>query len=134
MSVHGHYTHQYYGNRVDFPTESFLISGSTYINENNYTGITFSSELVMKTEFENEYDNTAIAVYWEDKKMGYVPNVPETKETCLTALGDDDRLKVINLKKIPNETHRRGIRVIPAKFYIDRENDELKKQVLFGYT
>ena len=30
MSIYGHYAQQYYGNKIDFPKESFLIAGNIF--------------------------------------------------------------------------------------------------------
>ena len=33
MSIYGHFTQQYYGNKMIFPEKSFLISGISYYKE-----------------------------------------------------------------------------------------------------
>ena len=37
MSVYGHFTQQYYGNKIIFPEKSFLISGISFYKENCFT-------------------------------------------------------------------------------------------------
>ena len=34
MSIYGHYSKQYYGNKITYPEESFLISGISFYKEN----------------------------------------------------------------------------------------------------
>ena len=37
MSIHDHFTQQYYGNKIIFPEKSFLISGISFYKENCFT-------------------------------------------------------------------------------------------------
>ena len=80
MSIYGHYTQQYYGNKIIFPENSFLISGISYYKD-NCLDITYETELVMKLEPDNKYDPFAISILNNDKIIGYVPNTP-IKELC----------------------------------------------------
>ena len=54
MSIHGHFTKQYYGNKIIFPEKSFLISGISFYKE-NCSNITYETELIMKHEPDNKY-------------------------------------------------------------------------------
>ena len=82
MSIYGHYAQQYYGNKVDFPKESFLIAGISFYQD-NCEGINYDIELSMVPEPNNEYDNTAISILFNDKIIGYVPKEPEYyKKLC----------------------------------------------------
>ena len=36
-------------------------------------GLTVNSHLTLVPEPENQYDNTAVAIYWEGYKLGYIP-------------------------------------------------------------
>jgi hypothetical protein len=129
MSNHGHFNHQYDGNRIKFPDESFTIAGISHYTE-NCKSITYNSVLFMKEEHDNPWDNSAIAIYSNDKQIGYVPNNAKTKEICYNNL--DSKLVIINIKNIKNnyEKHGIGIRVIPDIYY---EHDPLlEKQTLFA--
>ena len=110
MSLHGHFTQQYYGNKIVFPEKSFLISGISFYKE-NCCNITYDSELIMKSEPDNKYDPSAISIMNNDKIIGYVPNT-EIKELCKNNI--DDPLKIINIKIINGNY---GIRVINKCFY-----------------
>ena len=111
MSIYGHYTQQYYGNKIIFPENSFLISGISFYKD-NCLDITYETELVMKPEPDNKYDPFAISILNNDKIIGYVPNTT-IKELCKDNI--TELLKIINIKLI-NENY--GIRVIPKKFYV----------------
>ena len=110
MSLHGHFTQQYYGNKIVFPEKSFLISGISFYKE-NCCNITYDSELIMKLEPDNKYDSSAISIMNNDKIIGYVPNT-EIKELCKNNI--DEPLKIINIKIINGNY---GIRVINKCFY-----------------
>ena len=104
MSNFGHYTQQYYGNKIKFPNESFLVAGISYYQD-NCKNINYSSELLMKCEPENEYDNGAICILYDENKIGYVPK-------CMQMLCQENinkKLKVINIKNINNIV---GVRVV----------------------
>jgi hypothetical protein len=111
MSIYGHFTQQYYGNKIIFPEKSFLISGISFYKE-NCSNITHDTELLMKHEPDNKYDAFAISIMNNDKIVGYVPNT-EIKELCKNNITES--LKIINIKKINGNY---GIRVIPKCFYV----------------
>ena len=81
MSIYGHYTQQYYGNKVVFPKDSFLISGTSF-NGENCGKVTYGSRLSMEFEPENKYDPGAIIISCDGNPLGYVPNKPTMKEQC----------------------------------------------------
>ena len=111
MSIYGHFTQQYYGNKIIFPENSFLISGISFYKE-NCSDVTYDTELVMKHEINNKYDPFAISITNNDKVIGYVPNTG-IKELCKNNITEP--LKIINIK-ITNGSY--GIRVIPKCFYV----------------
>ena len=112
MSIYGHFTQQYYGNKIIFPEKSFLISGISFY-KNNCLNITYETELVMKHEPDNVYDPFAISILHNNKIIGYVPNKIEIKELCKNNI--TERIKIINIKMINGNY---GIRVIPKCFYV----------------
>jgi hypothetical protein len=111
MSIYGHFTQQYYGNKIIFPEKSFLISGISFYKE-NCSNITYDTELLMKHEQDNKYDQYAISIMNNDKIVGYVPNT-EIKELCKNNITEP--LKILNIKIINGNY---GIRVIPKCFYV----------------
>lgn len=111
MSIYGHYTQQYYGNKITFPENSFLISGISFYKD-NCLDITYETELAMKPEPDNKYDPFAISILNNDKIIGYVPNTT-IKELCKDNI--TELLKIINIKLINGNY---GIRVILKKFYV----------------
>jgi hypothetical protein len=123
MSIYGHFTQQYYGNKIIFPEKSFLISGISFYKE-NYSNITYDTELLMKHEVDNKYDPFAISIMNNDKIIGYVPN-SEIKELCKNNITEP--LKIINIKIINGNY---GIRVIPKCFYV--HDPILESKVFFS--
>jgi hypothetical protein len=123
MSIYGHFTQQYYGNKIIFPEKSFLISGISFYKE-NCSNITYDTELLMKPEVDNKYDPFAISIMNNDKIIGYVPN-SEIKELCKNNITEP--LKIINIKIINGNY---GIRVIPKSFYV--HDPILESKVFFS--
>ena len=127
MSIHGHFTTQYYGNRIQFPTESFLISGTSFfIEPANVQHFTSETQLNMKPVSDNKYDPTAIAIMHGDIQIGWVPaDPPDVKLMCYSHINEP--LRLVNIKRIDGKV---GIRVIPDQFYEQDEN--LTTQVMFA--
>ncbi len=123
MSIYGHFTQQYYGNKIIFPEKSFLISGISFYKE-NCSNITYDTELLMKHEVDNKYDPFAISIMNNDKIIGYVPN-SKIKELCKNNITEP--LKIINIKIINGNY---GIRVIPKCFYL--HDPILESKVFFS--
>ena len=123
MSIYGHFTQQYYGNKIIFPEKSFLISGISFYKE-NCSNITYDTELIMKHEVDNKYDPFAISIMNNDKIIGYVPN-SEIKELCKNNITEP--LKIINIKIINGNY---GIRVIPKCCYV--HDPILESKVFFS--
>lgn len=125
MSNHGHYSKQYYGNKIDFPEESFLISGISFYKE-NCKNIDYKSILSMKLDKENKFDKEAIAILYEDNLIGYVPKSNEyVKNICKEYI--QDNLVILNIKQIKNNL---GVRVIPETFY--KDDKVLESDVFFS--
>jgi len=113
MSIYGHYTQQYFGKKINFPVESFLVSGISF-NKENCLDITYKTELTMEFEPNNEHDTSAISIKNNNKIIGYVPiKNNKIKELCKKNITEP--LKIINIKQIKGNY---GIRVIPKCFYV----------------
>ena len=111
MSIYGHFTQQYDGNKIIFPEESFLIAGISHY-KNNCLDISYETELTMELERDNEYDSSAISIMNNGKKIGYVPKKDNIKNLCNNNI--QETLKIINIKQINGNY---GIRVILKCFY-----------------
>ena len=111
MSKYGHYQQQYYGNKIIFPKESFLIAGISFYT-NNLTDISLKSKLIMKEEPDNKYDKQAIQILFNDKIIGYVPNKENIKELCKENIKEE--LCIINIKRTNGNY---GLRVIPEPYF-----------------
>ena len=114
MSNFGRFSGQY-GNKIEFPKESFLIAGISFYQD-NLVDINFDSKLKLNAEPENKYDSKAIQILFNDKCIGYVPNNDFCKNMCIEHITNN--LKIINIKR-ESETKNFGIRVILEKYYTD---------------
>ena len=123
MSNYGHFSIQYYGNKINFPKESFLIAGISHY-QNNLVDIDLDSILQLKTEPENKYDSKAIQILFNNKCIGYVPNNDFFKSKFIKNINSN--LKIINIKR-ESENKNVGIRVILEEYY----TDDLKNIGLF---
>lgn len=123
MSIYGHFTGQYYGNKIKFPDESFLVAGISHYQD-NLLEIDLDSNLQLKLEPDNKYDSKAIQILFNNNCIGYVPNNTYFKSMCVKNINSN--LKIINIKKEP-ETNNYGVRVILDKFY----TEELSKIGIF---
>ena len=115
MSNYGHFTRDYYGNKINFPKESFLIAGISHYQD-NLIDITYDSILKLKTEPENKYDSEAIQILFNDKCIGYVPSNVFIKSMCIRSINSN--LKIINIKRV-SENKNYGIRVILEEYYTE---------------
>lgn len=121
MSNHGHYNHQYYGNKVEFHPHSFKIAGISHFEENAKI-IGYDTILEMEHEPNNPYDTSAIKIKDKYKIIGYVPNnPPNIKKLCFENI--NEKLKVINIKDNP-----RGVRVLFQSLY----NENVEVDGVFG--
>ena len=125
MSNYGHYNHQYDGNHIPFPDESFTIFGISHYKE-NCRNIGYDSIIAMKEDPDNQFDSSAVAIYFNDNIIGYVPKRDEKiKKMCMDHI--NDKLVIINIS-----TKIYGIRVIPETFY--NPDPTLERQVMFADT
>ena len=115
MSIYGHYSEQYYGNKIEFPKESFLIAGISFYQK-NLSEINYHSKLEIKPEPENKYDKSALQILFNEKCIGYIPNKPKVKKMCLE--NTECSLKIINIK-CDRESKNKGIRVILDKYFTE---------------
>ena len=95
-----------------FMDKSFLISGISHYKDNCH-GILYETELTMEFEPNNKFDKSAIAIKYNNKTIGYVPN-NKIKQMCIENI--NQILRIINIKMIKGNY---GIRVIPKCFYDD---------------
>ena len=79
----------------------------------------------MQKEPENKYDPSAIAIYFNKNKIGYVPNNNEIKKICSKYI--QGKLKIINMC-YSNNCY--GIRVIPEVFY--NKDESLEREIMFA--
>jgi hypothetical protein len=71
------------------------------------------TELTLKAEPENEYDPSAVAIYFGDKKLGYIPKGKNEELSKLLRYGREDLFEVkINYKDLERHPERQfGIAV-----------------------
>ena len=110
MSNYGHFTQEYYGNKIKFHNNSFLISGISFYQD-NIKNIGYNSDIIMEYEPLNKYDKNAIKIIYNNNIIGYVPKKEQDKIENI-----NDKLKIINIKRDYNSKNY-GIRVIPEKYF-----------------
>jgi hypothetical protein len=71
------------------------------------------TELTLTVEFENPYDPQAVAIYFQDKKLGYIPATKNTDLFQFLAFGHmaifEVRINRLNFEEHPE--HQIGISV-----------------------
>ena len=78
----------------------------------------------MKEDPDNQFDASAVAIYFNDNIIGYVPKKDEKiKKMCMDHI--NDKLVIIKIS-----TKIYGIRVIPETFY--NPDPILQSQVMFA--
>jgi hypothetical protein len=101
--------------RANFPLQSFKISGISHYQE-YCKNINIGDKLTIQYE-NNEYDDMAIAIYFNNNKIGYVPR---NQKYCLKKNNDsydiNEKLIVIYKNEEPTNNNM-GFRVICECFY-----------------
>lgn len=126
MALNKFSSHEYETKKINFPLESFKISGISYYQD-IVKGIGYDSELNMVYDINNSYDKEAIAIQHNGNTIGYVPREGDYKDKMKKYITNNNKLKIINIK--PNKTPKfTGIRVIPESLY----EPEMRDESIFG--
>tara|TARA_Y100000996_G_scaffold345881_1_gene283895 strand:- start:6628 stop:6909 length:282 start_codon:yes stop_codon:yes gene_type:complete len=79
---------------------TFPIRGISF-NQDNLEGINETSKFTMQLEPTNLYDNRAIMILYDGKKIGYVPKEDKFKLMCFKHLNNN--LEVAAMGKVPGK-------------------------------
>lgn len=125
MALNRYTSNEYETKKIIFHDESFTISGISYY-QNIVKDINYDCELFMTFETNNQFDKEAIAIYYDNSKIGYVPKdyKHKMKEYIMNS---NNKMKIINIKKIRNNNKDIiGIRIIPESlFECEMTNDSI---------
>ena len=103
---------------------NFNLAGFTY-----YDGIEVFSELkvgaplTMKAEPDNKYDPCAVAIYYDDKKLGYVPKDDNLLLFKFLELGHTDLFEV-RITRLSPEKHPEGQVGVVVRINEKQENPQ----------
>lgn len=103
-----------------FPEKSFKIAGISKYQDVAHK-INHNDQLEMKAEPENKFDNKAIAIYFNNEKVGYMPKDYKLRDYYLE--NTNEKLIVINKKLLTDANKSKndntlGIRVVTMKYLI----------------
>jgi hypothetical protein len=80
----------------------FNIAGLTYWDAVEvFTELTVGTQLQLKAEPDNKYDAEAVAIYYKDKKLGYIPGKMNRTISSLIQCGYTDIFDVRINRLIP---------------------------------
>ncbi len=91
--------------------KSFLIAGfSYYEGAFVFDKMKIGSKLKLKTEPKNVHDEFAVALYFNDKKIGYIPR-EENKEIAIILNAGHEIFEAVVQQLSPEEHPERQVRV-----------------------
>ena len=127
MALNRYTSNEYETKKIIFHNESFTISGISYCQD-IVKDINYDCELFMIFETNNNYDKEAIAIHYNNSKIGYVPkDYKERMKEYIT--NNNNKMKIINIKKIRNNNKDIiGIRIIHESLF----ERKMIKDSIFG--
>ena len=92
---------------------TFHIAGFTYYNGIDvFEDLRIGAELFLKAEPENRFDPYAVAIYYENEKLGFVPREENEMLRKFLNLGHSDLFEV-RISQVSPEAHpEKQIRVV----------------------
>ena len=114
MALNKKVSYDYQYKVIDYPANSFKISGISHY-QHNAKLVQYSSNLYAYREPNNPYDSKAIMLTYDNDIVGYVPKSMQYYVRELLEQGKSI-FKVINIKSV---AHIIGIRVIAEEEYQD---------------
>jgi len=92
---------------------TFHIAGFTYYNGVDvFENLKIGTELLLKAEPENRFDPNAVAIYYQEEKLGFVPRGENQMLCKFLNLGYFDLFEV-KISQVSPETHpEKQIRVV----------------------
>ena len=92
---------------------TFHIAGFTYYNGVDvFEHLKIGQELLLKAEPENRFDPNAVAIYYEDVKLGFVPTEKNELLRKFLNLGHSDLFEVKISQVSPDAHPEKQIRVV----------------------
>ena len=76
-----------------------------------WTRLAAGDSLRLRREPDNRHDRQAVAVYWEDSKLGYVPRIENTAVSQMMDRGERLTARIEHLRESRNPWRRIGISI-----------------------
>lgn len=91
----------------------FHIAGFTYWDGIDvFDQLKIGTEVRLELEDDNPHDHNAVAIYYEDTKIGYIPQYKNSEISNLIRLGHGDIFEAKISSRIPDEHTERQFRVL----------------------
>jgi len=91
----------------------FHIAGFTYYNGVDvFENLKIGKELLLKVEPENRYDPNAVAIYYQEDKIGFVPRSENEAISKFLNLGYTDLFEVKISQIVPEANPEKQVRVV----------------------
>jgi len=92
---------------------NFHIAGFTFYDGIDvFDQLKIGKELILKSDPDNQYDARAVAIYFEDTQLGYVPRTENREIRKFLDLGHDDLFEVKISQVSPDANPEHQVRVI----------------------
>jgi hypothetical protein len=92
---------------------NFHIAGFTYYDGVDvFDQLKIGKELLLKSDPDNQYDARAVAIYFGDTQLGYVPRTENREIRKFLDLGHDDLFEVKISQVSPDADPEHQVRVI----------------------
>jgi hypothetical protein len=92
---------------------NFHIAGFTYYNGVDvFENLKIGAELMLKAEPENRFDPNAVAIYYQEEKLGFVPRKENPMLHKFLNLGYSDIFEVKISQVLPEAHPEQQIRVV----------------------
>jgi hypothetical protein len=101
---------------------NFHIAGFTYYDGVDvFYELKIGTELKLKAEPENQFDAYAVAIYYKETKLGYIPRGENKEISKFLNCGYTDIFEV-KICRITSETHTEQQICVQVKIRIKKEN------------
>ena len=98
-----------------YPTSTCLTAKVTSVLTHLINELSFGQAVTLVVETDNPYDNEAVAIYYKDKKLGYVPKEKNSFLSTLLYYGYGDileaRIQYVNVENHPERQFRVVVKI-----------------------
>ena len=98
-----------------YPTSTCLTAKVTSVLTHLINELSLGQAVTLVVETDNPYDNEAVAIYYKDKKLGYVPKEKNSFLSTLLYYGYGDileaRIQYVNVENHPERQFRVVVKI-----------------------